>query len=100
MVIQAAKCDQRLGVFPGLSFLMDKHAGHVERGGDTKMRPHQIQHQIEGWRGAAGGEHRTVDDIAVTADIRVGIGGGEILKILPVRCRRASVQQSRPCKEP
>ena len=92
--VEPAERDERLRVGGGARLVVDEDAGDIERHRHAEACAHQMQHQVEGRRGAAGGEHRPVDDIAVGADVGAGKGGGEILQILPVRRRGAPLEQA------
>ena len=94
VAVEAAERDQRLRVGRGARLIVDEDARHIERHRHAEPRADQMQHQVEGRRGAAGGEDRPVDDIAVGADVGARKGGGEILQILPVGRRGAAFQQA------
>ena len=100
VAFEAAERDQRLRVGRGARLVVDEDARDIERHRHAEPRAHQMQHQVEGRRGAAGGEDRPVDDIAVGPHVGAGEGGGEILHVLPVRRRRAAFEQAGMAEQP
>jgi len=60
----------------------------------------QVQHEIGGGGGTRDGHPVAVDDKAVGDDIDVRVGGGEILKILPVDGGAVTVQKPRARQNP
>ena len=54
VAVEPAERDQRLRVGRGARLVVDEDAGDIERHGHAEPRADEMQHQVEGRRGAAG----------------------------------------------
>ena len=100
VAVEPAERDQRLRVGGGAGLVVDEDARDIERHGHAEPRADQMEHQVEGRRGAAGGEDRSVDDVAVGPHIVAGKGGGEILQVFPMGGGGAPFEQAGAAEQP
>ena len=100
VALEAAERDQRLRIGRSTRLVVDEDAGDIERHRHAEARAHEMQHQVEGRRGAAGGEHRPVDDVAVGPDVGAGESRREILHVFPMGRRRAAFEQAGMAEQP
>ena len=100
VLVEAAERDQRLRVGARVGLLVDEDAGDIEGRRHAVAHAYQMQHEVEGRRGAARGEGVGVDDVAVGNDLDVREGGGEILEVFPVGRHAPSLQQAGAGEQP
>ena len=72
----------------------DETGGDSERQGGPVAGADQVQHQVGGGGSAACGKAVLADDKAVGQSVDFGVGGGEILMILPMHGGAVAVQEA------
>src|SRR3546814_5052991 len=91
---EAAEGDQGLSVGRRVRLGVDEDARHLEGQRIAEATADQVQHEVEGRRGAAAGEAAAVDDEAVRAHCDLRKARGEVLEVLPMGRRRAAVEKA------
>ena len=73
VTVEASERDEGLGVGRPPRLIVDEQACDIERNGHAEARADEMEHEVERRRCAASGEDRSIDDIAVGADIDIDV---------------------------